>query len=408
MISDMISGRFYSRLPSYKVLLLALCQGLHMSGLTISTIFCALVGFMLAPDPRLATVPLASVYVVSMLLAIPISYMMFYFGRKVGFIFCQAMGVFSSILAAYAIIEGDFWLFMLGMMLLGFQQSGAGFFRFAAAELADADVRGTAGSGVSLVIAGGVLAAVLGPELAKWSYDKIELALYAGAFLCIAALSILNIVVLSFINFPKPKAAEVEKLNPRPLKTMLAQPSILLAIIAALVGYSMMTLLMTSTPLAMQSHGFHPANDIAVVIQWHVFAMFAPGFVTGYLIQRFGVQKIILCGILANILCVTVSLYDVQFINFWLGLFLLGIGWNFMYVGGTTMLAECHEPHEKAKIQGFNDFCVSASVASASLLSGFLFSTIGWDVLNFVMLGVILSTLVLFISMRSRLSRRFA
>lgn len=399
--------RLYSRLPSAKIARLALCQGVHMSGLNINMIFCAIVGFQLAPHTRYATVPLAAMFITSMFCALPISYMMLYIGRRAGFIVCQIVGGVAFVVATFAIIEGNFWLFVGAMMLAGFHHAGGNFFRFAAAELAEADSQATTGSAVSLVIAGGVLAALLGPELAKWSYDKLPAALYAGAFLSITVLSVLTIAILCFIKFPKPQKAKSDSTQ-RPLKAMLAQPPVLLAIIAAVVGYSMMSLLMTSTPLAMQEHAFHPAKEIAVVIQWHVFAMFAPGFFTGYLIKRFGVYNIIFCGIMANILCAAVSLYDVQFVHFWLGLFLLGLGWNFMYVGGTTMLAQYHEPHEKAKIQGFNDFCVSTSVALASLLSGFLFSAIGWHVLNFVMLAVVSATLVLFISMRSHLTQRFA
>jgi len=359
------------------VLILAVCLALSMTGISLVMTVSALAGKMLADNDSLSTLPLSMQFVATMCATIPASLFMGHVGRRIGFTVGQLIGIVGAALAAYAIYVGSFWTFVAGSMLIGVHNAFWQFYRFAAADTATAEFRPRA---ISYVMAGGVFAAIAGPQLPKWSIDLFSPILFAGGYVCIVGLSFLTIILLQGIRIPKPVSVGISTAG-RPLTKILRQPTLIVAVVAAMLGYAVMTLVMTATPLAMQFCGFG-FDDTATVIQWHALAMFAPNFFTGHLIKRFGVLHIIVIGALLNIGCMAVNLMGIDFANFWLGLVLLGLGWNFMFVGGTTLLTETYRPEEQSKVQAVNDFLVFSLVAAASLSSGVLQHTVGWAAVN--------------------------
>jgi len=360
--------------------LLATSMALGMSATSMMMIISGLVGYSLAEDKSLATLPLGLTFVAVMLTTIPASLIMRRIGRRAGFSIGAAIGVAGALVAGLAVWSSDFWLFALGSALIGVQNGVTQLYRFAAADTASESFRSKA---ISLVLAGGVIAAVLGPELANQTRALFADYLFLGCYIATAALYLLVMVVLQFIRIPNLTAAQRAD-HGRPLKEITRQPLFVVAVLSAAIGYGMMTLLMTSTPLAMD-HYAHSFEDTAWVIQWHALAMFAPSFITGTLIKRLGVQTIILTGCLLNAGAITLGLIDVGVWEFWGSLALLGLGWNFMFIGGTTMATECYRPEERNKVQAINDFVVFSVVAFASLSSGVLHATLGWQA---VVIGV--------------------
>jgi len=255
------------------------------------------------------------------------------------------------------------------------------YYRFAAADAAPDGYRARA---ISLVLAGGVVAAFAGPNLANWTRDALPASPFAGSYASLLALFAATLALLPFIDMPAPAAHERVR-GGRSLARIAREPVFVVAVLGAVVGYGVMNLLMTATPLAMLGSG-HPFADTAFVIQWHIAAMFAPSFVTGYLIYRFGVLRIMLAGSALLGACVTVNVVGVAVANFGLALALLGLGWNFLFIGATTLLTELHSPAEKAKVQGFNDFLVFGTVTLTATSSGMLHEAVGWEALN---LGVV-------------------
>ena len=359
------------------VLLLALCVALGMSGNGIVLAVGALAGASMLIDKSWATLPLAVMFSATMLTTIPASLLMGRIGRRAGFSLGAAIGFCGASLAAYAIFRQDFPLFVAASVPLGMFNGTAQFYRFAAADTASEAFRPRA---ISLVMAGGVLAALLGPTLAKWSYDVFAPVLFAGGYVVIAGLMLISLVLLQFVEIPRPSAADRRETG-RPLRVIVRQRKFITAAIAAAVGYGTMSLVMTATPLAMLACGF-AFDDSATVIQWHALAMFAPAFFTGHLIQRFGAPNIILVGAALNAACVVIALSGIAFGQFLAALVLLGLGWNFMFIGGTTLLTETHTPAERAKTQAVNDFAVFSTVTVASFSSGVLHSQIGWSAVN--------------------------
>jgi len=359
------------------VVLLAISQGLAMSGSALTITVSALVGYSLAEDKALATLPLALQFAATMVATMPASLLMQRWGRRAGFSLGAGFALVSGLVSAQGIFMASFPLFCLGSALFGVATAHAFYYRFAAADTASDVFKSRA---ISLVLAGGLVAAFLGPELAKWSRDLFAPVLFAGGFLCIAGLSLLSLVVLQFISIPRPPAAR-HRAGGRPLLAIARQPEYVIAVLCAMVGYGAMNLVMTSTPLAVIACE-HPFEAAALVIQWHVVAMFAPSFFTGHLIRRFGVLPILTLGGLLVLACVAVNLSGVEVIQFWTALVLLGVGWNFLFVGGTTLLTETYRPEEQAKAQGLNDLLVFAVVALTALSSGMLFDAFGWPAVN--------------------------
>ncbi|MDH3790477.1 MAG: MFS transporter [Rhodospirillales bacterium] len=363
------------------VILLALCQALGMSCSALIITITALIGFDLAPNKGLATLPLALQFLAMMSTAAPASFFMRRFGRRAGFSLGAAMGCIAGGLGMQAIFAQSFPLFCASSILFGAFAAHVQFYRFAAADTASEAYRSRA---ISLVLAGGLLAAFLGPELAKWSRDLFAPGLYAGGYLCIVGLALISLLLLQFIEIPRPAALE-RRDSGRPLSSIARQPAFVVAVLSAMVGYGAMNLVMTATPLAVVSHN-HSFEAAAFVIQWHVVGMYAPSFFTGNLIHRFGVVPILALGAVLVLGCVAVNLSGTEVFHFWTALVLLGLGWNFLFVGGTTLLTDCYRPEERAKAQALNEFLVFGTVTCTALLSGALYNALGWQAVN---LGVI-------------------
>lgn len=360
------------------VLILACCQALAMSGTSMMLTVSALVGVMLAPDKTLVTLPLAVQFISTTASTIPASFFMARVGRRIGFTIGQMLGMIGAAIAAYAIYIGDFWLFMVGTAVLGVHNAFWQYYRFAAAETANDEFRPRA---ISYVMAGGLVAAFLGPQLAKWTAE-LSAATFAASFAAIIGLSFISVVLLQFTRIPTPSFEGVSTAG-RPIGQIMRSPGFIVAAMSSTIGYGMMNMLMTSTPLAMTFCGF-AFNDAATVIQWHIVGMFLPSFFTGNLIKRFGVINIIACGAALQAGAIATALSGIDFSNFWGGLIMLGVGWNFMFIGGTTLLTESYMPEERAKTQAAHDFMVFSLVAVTAFASGALHETLGWQAVNLI------------------------
>ena len=307
----------------------------------------ALTGASLTDDAAMATLPLALQFVGTMAATIPASLLMGRVGRRSGFSIGQTIGVVFALLSAYAVYQGYFWLFAVGSAGLGVHNAFWQYLRFAASEAVSRPKRARA---ISYVLAGGVVAAVAGPWLATHSRDLMNPVLFAGSYAVLAGLCAATILLLQTVRFRSPEFAESAP-GGRPLMEIVLTPIFITAVLSSALGYGVMVLVMTATPLAMVGHGFH-FSDAAFVIQWHVLGMFVPSFFTGKLIDRFGVTAIITVGVFLNLGAMILNLSGVTLENFWIALVLLGTGWNFMYIGGTTLLTESYRPEERAKVQG--------------------------------------------------------
>jgi MFS family permease len=366
------------------VLLLALCQATQMTGATIVATTGAIVGSMLAPEKALSTLPIAVQMTGTMGATIPAALLMARIGRRPGFWLGAAIGASGAAIAAAALFRSDFALFCLGTFLLGAYNGVAQQYRFAASEIADEAFRSKA---ISLVLAGGVVSATFGPEAAKWTSQLFAPVLFAGCYAAIVVLCAAAAAILFFVRLPKPLPPAIRRQG-RPLAEIARQPAFIVAALAAMVGYGVMSLVMTATPIAMLGCG-HAFGDAAFVIQWHALGMFAPSFVTGSLITRFGVSRILLVGAALLLGCCAINLEGIAVANFWAANLVLGIGWNFLFVGATSLLTRAYTPEEKGKVQALNDFLVFGTVALSSFASGALLSSIGWDVVQVAMLPLV-------------------
>ena len=364
------------------VALLATCQALGMSCLALSITITALVGSGLAPTPSLATFPLALQFIAMAASTIPASLAMGRFGRRAGFTVGSLLGVIGGLAACYAVMVASFLLFCAAAAFLGAFAAHVALYRFAAADVAGSKHRSRA---ISLVMVGGVVSAVLGPELAKWTRELFSPFLFAGGYAAIAALAFGGLVLIQLVDLPRPPA-RVPGRSGRPLGELIRQPSLIVAVLCAMVAYGSMNLIMVSTPLAMVACA-HPFETAAFVIQWHVVGMYAPSFVTGHIIERIGVLRVMSIGAFLILGCVLVNMTGLEVLQFWGALVLLGVGWNFMYVGAASLLTETDRPEEQARVQAFNEFMVFGTTAVTALASGAIFSFLGWQAVN---LGVVL------------------
>ncbi|MBM3507884.1 MAG: MFS transporter [Alphaproteobacteria bacterium] len=387
------------------VLVLAIAQGLFTIVMSTMIAEAALVGSALAGNPAMATVPTALQQLAVMATLFPASLLMAHVGRRAGFTLGAAFGVAGATIATLGIMQGSFWIFCAGAMLSGVNGGFGQFYRFAAVDGSAAEWKSRA---ISFTLAGGVITALLGPELAKRTKDLLPQAEFAGSFAALIGVSLAALLILQFIRIPMPSAAERAG-SSRPMAEIMRNPAFLVALGAALVGYAGMAFVMTVTPLAMEHH-HHSFESAATVIQWHILAMFAPSFFTGSLIARFGALRILMAGAALFAGCIAVNLSGTNVSQFWVGLVLLGLAWNFLYVGGTTLLTSTYLPTEKAKVQAANDFVIFGTVAAATYFSGPLLATAGWGGLNLMVAPFVALVLasVLWLSVAGARANTFA
>ena len=356
--------------------LLAICQGLFLTNNVTFIAINGLVGLSLAPLGWMATLPVMAYVVGGALSTGLVARTQRRFGRKTSFQLGLAVAGLSALLCCYAAYDKNFWLLVTATLVAGYYNANAQLYRFAAAELARPSFREKA---VSLVMAGGLLGAVAGPNLALYTRALTEVP-FAGAYVALAGVALLAMALLAFIEFPPSPVHEAHN-SGRPLGEIMRQPVFVVAAVAGALGYGVMNLLMAATPIAMQICGL-PFSDVALVLEWHVIGMFAPGFFTGHLIKRFGTLPIMGVGLALNIVCVLIALSGVELKHFLAALFLLGLGWNFLFTGATTLALTAYRPEEKDKAQGALNFCVFSVLAISSLTSGVLVTTQGWTLLN--------------------------
>ncbi|MGA8260831.1 MAG: MFS transporter [Arenicellales bacterium] len=374
---------------THSVLLLSVCQALMYSGLALVVSTSALVGFALASDKVYSTLPFACQLLATMLTSIPAGALMARIGRKPAFQFAVLFGLAGGALCTTAILQGSFALFLAGSICIGMFTGFGNYYRFAAADSVDSDDRSRA---IGYVLAGGVVAAFVGPNLASVTRDLIGHAAFAGSYASLIGLYILSFIMLAFLRLPaKPSEVGIGSGGSgRALRVIAGQSAFVVAVICGALGYALMSFIMTSTPLAMHDQGYAFSKS-SFVIQWHVLGMFAPSFFTGYLIGRFGLLRIMTTGALAILACTVINLSGRSVPHFWTALVLLGVGWNFLFIGATTLLTRTYKPEEAFKTQAFNDFVVFSTVAAASLSSGAIQSRYGWQAVN---LGAIPAVIV--------------
>ena len=357
--------------------LLALCQGLFLTNNVTFIAINGLVGLSMAPYGWMATLPVMG-YVVGGALATPlVAATQARFGRRTSFQIGLAVAVVSALAGAWAVAAHQFWGLVAATVVAGYYSANGQLYRFAAAELALPAFREKA---VSLVLAGGLIGAIAGPNLAARTRTLMEVP-FTGAYLVLAGVGLLAMVLMAFVSFPAHQAPNAATDTGRPLREIAQQPAFIVACLSAAMGYGVMNLLMAATPLAMQQCGLG-FDDAALVLEWHVIGMFAPGFFTGHLIKRFGTLQIMAVGVVLNLLCVAIALSGIELQQFVVSLFLLGVGWNFLFTGSTTLALKAYRPEEKDRAQAAVNFCVFAVMALSSLASGALVVTQGWTWLN--------------------------
>jgi len=362
------------------VAVLAACQALLFTNNSTAIALNGLAGYALAANKALATLPVTAWVIGGALSTLPASLLMKRIGRRSGFTVGALTGMVGAAICSFALYLESFWLFCFGTMVFGVYNAAAQYYRFAAADVASADFKAKA---ISLVLAGGLVGGIVGPETSKFTVDLLQTH-YLGAYLSLIGFLVLVVLALQWLDIPVPVAA-AHKEPTRPLGQIMAQPVFVVAVLAAAGAYGVMNLLMTATPLAMGLCG-HPYAAAATVIGWHVVGMFGPSFFTGSLIKRFGVLQVMAAGALVLYVVVAIALSGVSVAHFWFALLLLGVGWNFLYIGGTTLITEACTPPERAKTQGANDLIIFAVMAASSFGSGLLLEKSGWQMLNYLAL----------------------
>ena len=386
------------------VALLAACQALLFTNNSTLIAINGLAGLALAPYVGLATLPVTCWVLGGAIATMPASLHMKRVGRQRGLASGPLWGIAGALICAGAIWMQSFWLLCFGTLVFGVFNAYAQYYRFAAADVASVDFRGTA---ISLVLAGGLVGGVLGPTSSRWTIDLLA-PKFMGAYLVLIAFAIITMLLLRHIRIPTPSAAE-QSAKGRPLRAIAAQPKYLIAVAAGAIGYGVMNFLMTSTPIAMQVCG-HAYGDAAFVISSHIIGMFAPSFVTGPLIRRAGVLPVMFVGALLNIVAIGIALSGIAVAQFWWALVILGVGWNFLYIGGTTLLTQTYRPEERAKAQGTNEQAIFITMAISSLTSGLTVTTAGWERLNLLALPLVaaIAVAILWFALRERAQKMAA
>ncbi len=376
-----------NRRATRNVLVLVAAQAVAGAQLPVMFIIGGLAGQMLAANPCWATLPISLIVLGSMLTATPLSAFMQAYGRRAGFWLACAAGATGAAICAYALLLGSFPLFLLGSLLTGVYMSANGFYRFAATDTATPEFRPKA---ISYVMAGGLLSAVFGPQLVSLTAEAMPVP-FLATYLGVIGLNIAGMVLLSALDIPTPEAPRADAPKGRARMALLQTPVIAVAIICGTVAYALMNLVMTSTPLAVVGCGF-ATSDAANIVSAHVLAMYAPSFFTGHLIARFGARAIVGTGLVILAAAGAVAISGVDLAQFYIALILLGVGWNFGFIGATAMLTEAHAPEERGRVQGMNDMIVFGGVFLASLSSGTLMNCAGgdaetgWQMVNIAML----------------------
>ena len=381
-----------SPLAQHNTRVLTTAQALGGASPAIIISLGGLVGQQLASNPALATLPVSIFNLGLAIGTLPAAWVMRRHGRRLGYLFGASLGAMGGMVAAYGIYQQLFVMFCLGTLIAGFYASYVQSYRFAVADGVPDQLKPRL---ISWVMVGGLFAAIIGPQTVIWTRDIVPWAPFAGSFVGLSVLALLAMpVVWRLKNVGAPAAATTNAAKPagRSLKEIAAQPRFILAVTAGVVSYALMSFVMTAAPIAMVGCG-HTVGQAALGIQWHVLAMFAPSFVTGRLIQRFGVNTITATGLLLLAASGVVGLSGLDLEHFWIALILLGVGWNFGFIGATTMVTACHRPEEKNRVQAFNDFLVFGSVALSSFASGKLLSVAGWELINWMIFPCV--TLVL-------------
>ena len=357
--------------------LLALAQGLFLTNNVTFIAINGLVGLNLAPVAWMATLPVVGYVVGSALSTGLVARTQARYGRRVSFQLGLLVALLSTALGAFAVLGQSFWLLLVATVVAGYYNANAQLYRFAAVELCTPDYREKA---VSLVMAGGLMGAVIGPNLALRSKNLLAID-FAGAYAVLAVVALLSLATVSLIRFAPLPARSAHAPQGRPLGELLRQPVFFVALLSASLSYGVMNLLMAATPLAMQTCGLS-FRSTAWVLEWHVIGMFAPGFVTGSLIKRYGALPVMGVGVLLNLLCIGIALTGQSPTQFLVALFFLGVGWNLLFTGSTTLSLQGYRPEEKDRAQGIVNFCVFATTAVTSFASGALVTTQGWNWLN--------------------------
>lgn len=357
--------------------LLAIVQGLFLANNVALIAINGLVGREIAPFPWMATLPVMAYVVGGAIATGLVAKAQSRWGRKASFQLGLLVALLTALAGVGAIVNGWFWMLVATTAIAGYYSANGQLYRFAAAELATAGFREKA---VSLVMAGGLFGAVIGPNLAKHTRSMLSVP-FAGAYVALAALAALAMLLVSRIDFPPVRENSADDAAARPLSEIARSPVFIVSTIAAAISYGVMNLLMAATPLAMDICGM-PFSDTALVLEWHVVGMFAPGFVTGHLIRRFGVLQVMGAGVLLYFVCIAIALSGESLQHYVLALFLLGVGWNFMFTGSTTLSLDSYRPQEKDRAQGAINFFVFLTMAASSFASGALITTQGWQWLN--------------------------
>lgn len=349
-----------------------------------------LVGQDLAPDPAWVTFPVSLFGLGLAIGTLPAAFVMRRWGRRNGYVFGALIGIIGGLIAAFGIFSRSFEIFCAGTFAAGFYSSYVQSYRFAAADAAEGAWKAKA---ISWVMVGGLAGAVVGPQLVIWTRDAFGGAPYAGSFLSQALLPVIAIPILLMLRAPRADTGGDSESGGRSLLQILLMPRYMLAVATGVVSYGVMAFVMTAAPVAMVNNG-HSVDDAALGIQWHLLAMFAPSFFTGRLMARFGKERVTAIGLILLAASGVVALGGLELSNFWFSLALLGIGWNFSFIGATAMVTDCHSPAERAKAQGANDFMVFGTTALVSFLAGSILHSSGWAAINWLIFPVIVAGLV--------------
>ena len=370
------------------VFALACCQALLVMNNAMMISVGTLAADSLAHNKLLVTVPATAYIIGGGLTTLPVSLFMKRRGRRAGFTIGCIFGMIGASLAATAMLSHNFWMLCLATLVSGVYTGSGGFYRFAAADLATAGNRSKA---ISLVLAGGIVGGIFGPESSKFSKDLLE-SVFAGSFLSLVGFALIALLIVRRLDLPKPSTEEKHG-STRALGQIMRQPVFIVAALGGITAYGVMNLLMAATPLAMKMCS-HPYGAAMLVIEWHIIAMFAPAFGTGWLITRIGTLPVMFCGVLLKLGAIVIAISSTTVTAFWSSMVLVGVGWCFLFVGGTTLLTEACTPPEKAKTQGINDMLIYVTMASTSLTSGAILYGHGWNTLNVTALPLLCITAI--------------
>ena len=380
------------RLARRNALVLAVAQALAGGNNTVIVSTGGIIGSILAPDKAFATVPISMMVLGMWAGTLPVGWLSKAFGRRFALQLGCAIGAVSGLICSWAVLQGSFALFLLGSFGAGLYAAAHQSYRFAATDTASERFKPKA---VAWVLAGGVFGGVIGPQLVIFTKDLWSPYLFAATYIAQAGLAVLTALVLTFVKFPRPVTARAAG-GGRPLLQIVCTPRFLAAVACGVASYAMMNLVMTSAPLAMVDCG-HSVTTATLGLQWHVLAMFGPSFFTGAIIARFGIERVILSGLALIGVAAIVGMSGISVAHFWTALILLGIGWNFAFIGATTMVTQCHRPEERNKVQAFNDFLIFGSMALGSFASGTLLASYGWSAVNQVVFPAILAAAALLV-----------